>query len=354
MRVTLVPNFQVEYSVQLANGLCKFVELTLLVWDKLVPDLMELLDPKVSVVKCGSPGSLLGPRIANETRISRFLRKNPTDIVHFQNAYVWRLPTLLLLSKMKCVLTIHDPIPQSGLPDPLSFLSIALHSRRAAALVTHGPRQRETLLERFSLDPDRVVVIPHGEFSFLDRLGSHLASDNGLTILFVGRIAQYKGLEYFLEAIPLVASRIPEARFRIVGAGSLRPYQATLSKLPYVEVENNHVPPAQIGREINRAAVVVAPYVRASQSGVVIAAQSLGRPVVASDVGGLRDDIVPGQTGVLVRPGDPVGLADALVTLLESSETRESMGRQAKEWMATARSWNKIARDTVALYEGIS
>ena len=86
----------------------------------------------------------------------------------------------------------------------------------------------------------------------------------------------------------------------------------------------------------------------------MIAAQSLGRPVVASDVGGLRDDIVPGQTGVLVRPGDPVGLADALVTLLESSETRESMGRQAKEWMATARSWNKIARDTVALYEGIS
>src|SRR5712691_11029876 len=114
MRVTLVPNFQIEYSIQLANGLSDLVDVTLVMWDELGSDLVELLDRRVSLVRCGSPGNLIGPRAANEARISLFLRSHPCDVVHFQNAYVWRLPALAVLGKKKCVVTVHDPRPHPG------------------------------------------------------------------------------------------------------------------------------------------------------------------------------------------------------------------------------------------------
>ena len=350
MQVTLVPNFQIEYSIQLANGLSELVDLTFVVWEKLAPEIMDLLDKRISVVRLGSPGDSIGPRIATEGRIYHFLRSHPSDVVHFQNAFVWRLPLLGVLGRKKSVVTIHDPAPHQGLPDPWSFLAIALSAARADALITLGPRQREVLLARFNLSRRLVFVIPHGEFSFFGRFSSAHSSDK-LTILFIGRIASYKGLENFLEAIPLIAKQSPSARFRIVGTGDLDPYRALIRGLPNLEVENRRVSYEEMGREIEQAAIVVAPYLEASQSGVVIAAQSMGRPVVVSDVGGLRDDVIPGETAILVRPRDPKGLASAVTDLLRNPGLREAMGRRAREWMATARSWRAVARDTVAVYE---
>jgi len=219
--------------------------------------------------------------------------------------------------------------------------------------VTLGPRQQEILLGRFDLDREEVFVIPHGEFSFFERFASEAPIDPP-TVLFIGRIASYKGLEYFLRSVPRIAMKFPTTRFRIVGAGDIRPYRALLRDLPDLEVENTHVTMAQVAREIGRAAVVVAPYVEASQSGIVIAAQSLGRPVVVSDVGGLPDDIIPGETGLLVSPRDPQAIAEAVISVLEDRTLREKMGRRARQWMATSRSWKNVARDTVALYEAIT
>ena len=352
MQVTLVPNFQLEYSIQLANGLREFVDLTFVVWEKLAPEIVDLLDKRISVVRLGSPGDSIGPRIANEARIFHFLRSHTSDVVHFQNAYVWRLPALGLLGRKKCVVTIHDPRPHLGLPDPWSFLTIALSAARADALITLGPRQREILLARFNLSRRLVFVIPHGEFSFFGRFASVPSSDK-LTILFIGRIAPYKGLENFLKAIPLIAEQSPSARFKIVGTGDINPYRALIRQLSNLEVKNRRVSYEEMGREIEQAAIVVAPYVEASQSGVVIAAQSLGRPVVVSDVGGLRDDVIPGETAILVRPRDPQGLAIAVTEMLGNPGLREAMGRRARDWMSKERSWKAVAKETVAAYEAL-
>jgi len=353
MRVTLVPNFQLEYSIQLANGLTEFVDVTLVVWDGLAPELIGLVDRRVTLFRCGNPGQMVGQRIVNEARISLFLRADCCDVVHFQNAYIWRVPVLAALRRKKCVVTIHDPRPHFGLADPWSFLATAMHSIRADALVTLGPRQRELFLTRFNVEPRNVFVIPHGEFSFLNQFASESSSGEP-TVLFIGRIAPYKGLDYFLRSIPRIAQRVPTSRFRIVGAGDIRPYRSLIQDATRLEIENVAVTVEQVAREIGRATVIVVPYVEASQSGVVVAAQSLGRPVVVSDVGGLSDDVLPDETAVLVRPKDPAAIADAVVSLLEDPKRREAMARRAKEWMTTSRSWRSIARSTVGLYEALT
>jgi glycosyltransferase involved in cell wall biosynthesis len=92
-----------------------------------------------------------------------------------------------------------------------------------------------------------------------------------------------------------------------------------------------------------RARVVVTPYRRASQSGVVHLAYTFDRPVVASAVGDIPDVVDDGATGLLVPPDDPAALADALVRLLTDAEEADRMGAAGARWLAREASWERVA-----------
>jgi glycosyltransferase involved in cell wall biosynthesis len=92
------------------------------------------------------------------------------------------------------------------------------------------------------------------------------------------------------------------------------------------------VPSAQVMASWSRASVAVVPSVWAEPMGqVAVEAMLVGRPVVASDVGGLRDVIDHGTTGLMVPPGDPGALAQALDRLLDDPETRQRMGKMGRQ-----------------------
>ena len=355
MRVTLVPNFQLEYSIQLANALAERAEVSFPCWDGLSSQLLSILDPRVEIIALGAPGRYPWHRLWNEVQVSRILTNEGCDVVHFQNAYVWRTPFVTRL-RSPCVLTVHDPFPHTGIPDPWSFPALCVFAASADAVVVHGRAQRELLMSRFELDVDKVHVIPHGEFSFYRRFASVPEGDRR-TFLFLGRITRYKGLEHFLGSIPLVKQRVKGAHFRIVGEGDLAPYAKRINSIEGLEIVNRFISPAEMAQEIGRAAAVVLPYIEASQSGVAITAQSLGRPVIVTDVGGLAEDVLDMETGVVVRRAEFAriadGIAEAVVFLADNPSTRIAMGRKAQEWMETTRSWTRIAQQTVELYEAL-
>jgi glycosyltransferase involved in cell wall biosynthesis len=104
---------------------------------------------------------------------------------------------------------------------------------------------------------------------------------------------------------------------RVVGDGPLR---------HLVPDAVGFVPPGELGRWYERAAVVVIPSRREGYGIVLREAMAWGRPVVASSVGGLVDAVENGVTGVLVPPGDPAALRDAMRALLEDSDSRSRLG----------------------------
>jgi len=355
MRITLVPNFQLEYSIQLANALVERAEVSFPCWDALGSQSVPTLDPRVVTTTLGAPGRYPWRRLLNELEFFRVLTKGGGDVVHFQNAYSWRTPFVTRL-RSPYVLTVHDPFPHAGLPDPWSFPALSIFAASANAIVVHGRAQRDQLVSRFQLDLDKIRVIPHGEFSFYRNLGP-VPEGDGRTFLFLGRITRYKGLEHFLAAIPSVRQRVRGAHFRIVGEGDLRPYAEAINHVEGLEVVNRFISPAEIAQEIGRAAAVVLPYTEASQSGVAIAAQSLGRPVIVTDVGGLAEDVLDMETGIVVHRAkfDRIadGIADAVAFLAESPASRMAMGKKAQKWMETNRSWAGIAEQTMRLYEAL-
>ncbi len=174
----------------------------------------------------------------------------------------------------------------------------------------------------------RVEVIPSGIELPLDA-GE---PDEPPHVLFVGRLSPEKGIEEFLAA----TEGLPRA---IVGAGPVR-----------VPESVGFVPPRELAAHYRSAAVVCVPSRREGYGVVAREAMAHGRPVVASAVGGLPDAIRDGQTGVLVPPGDPVALRQAIERLLGDRELRDRLGAAAREHAERELSWPAATAALVALY----
>ncbi len=134
-------------------------------------------------------------------------------------------------------------------------------------------------------------------------------------VLFVGRLSAEKGILEFLEA----TEGLPRV---IVGDGPLR------NRVPEAR---GFVPPGELGAWYDRAAVVAVPSRREGYGMTAREAMAHGRAVVASEVGGLRDAIRDGETGLFVPPGDPAALRAALQRLLADAELRARLGANARE-----------------------
>lgn len=143
-------------------------------------------------------------------------------------------------------------------------------------------------------------------------------------LMFVGALGPHKGVDVLLEARRRMRNRPP-----LVLIGTPRHDSPAFSDSGVTVARD--VPSAQVMASWMRASVAVVPSVWSEPQGqVAIEATLLGRAVVASDVGGLRDVVQDGVTGLMVPPGDPGALAAALDNLLDHPETRERMGRAGR------------------------
>ena len=100
------------------------------------------------------------------------------------------------------------------------------------------------------------------------------------------------------------------------------------------------------------ADVLALPYRHIFQSGVLFFGYSFGLPVVAADVGALREDIIEGKTGFLCRPCDPVDLAKAIETYFESDLFKDlnARRREIQEYAKARHSWDLVVERTRDVY----
>ncbi len=153
--------------------------------------------------------------------------------------------------------------------------------------------------------------------------------------LYVGRLSAEKGVLELVEA----CAGLP---FVVVGDGPLR------SRVPDAV---GFVPPGELGRWYERAAVVVAPSRREGYGVVAREAMAWARPVVATAVGGLVDAVEDGVTGLLVPPGDTAALRSAVERLLGDAELRARLGAAAREKAQRELSFDVAAERLQAVYD---
>jgi len=300
-------------SIRVTNDAVQYIE-------RLDPDILHIDDPDVS------------PRLALGIR-----------------THVWR-------RKIPIVLSVHDPHPHLGEEHRRKAIARRLLFPRIARFVLHSGALLEPFVEQHGLDRRRVSVIPLGIYRFYEAWSSSTAVAGAHRIVFFGRLSEYKGLRVLYEALPSVAGRVPGLEVDVAGQpvpGYRLPPPPVLPNGGQLRVSPEYLDNSRLTTLVQRASVTVCPYVDATQSGVILTSLALGRPVIASAVGGLSEYVHEGHTGLLVPPSDPPALSDAIVrALLEDG----LLGRLHAGVLALAGGdleWPSIGRRMTRLYEEV-
>jgi glycosyltransferase involved in cell wall biosynthesis len=223
------------------------------------------------------------------------------------------------------------------------FLTVGAFSAADAFLV-HSEKDREEIARRFPRQPVAALALPAPDAGASREASRKLLKIEGPLALFLGLVRRYKGVETLLEAAPRI---VRETNARIAVVGEVFPDAAALSRIRAsspvagrILWKDEYVSEEEMGMWLAASDVVVLPY--REISGSAIAARAIGarRPIAASNVGGLKEIVVPGVTGELFRPGDAGGLADAVARVLSRGPAAYAPGL---ERAAAETAWPRYA-----------
>lgn len=359
LRIALLALHFAEYASRLALALSVKHEVLLVLrsgnaQNELPDDLRAQLQRTVTVRSLELP-RLRDPRLLGTVlSINRMLEDFAPEILHVQEFHPgytgWAI--LSIRRRLPVVLTVHDHVPHSGgfSKDGWKWKVVQWFRRKASRVIVHGPRMQAELEELNGRVAGRIDVIPHGILGRASSDGDISGCEPG-TFLFFGRIEAYKGLCYLLGAGDVLQSRGYDFRLVVAGTGSgLEPYRKRIASTAWVELIEGYISAAEVPDLFRRAMGVVLPYTDATQSGVTPMAFAFSRPVIATDVGGLPDVVIDGQTGLLVPPRDEIALADAMEKLLVDRRLRDSLAIGAARFAKEKLSWPRIADMTYGTY----
>ncbi|HXG55003.1 MAG TPA: glycosyltransferase family 4 protein [Vicinamibacterales bacterium] len=234
---------------------------------------------------------------------------------------------------------------------PASRLSqVALAARVADRLLLLNEMDRQYALEHNWHPPGRIDVVSHG---VSDRFLQNAPTDEGrgAGMLFCGAWDHVKGIAYLVDAWVRLARRGAGVPLTILGPGV--PAERVLAAFPehvrpHVTVIDR-VPEDRVIEEYRRHDALIFPSTYEGFGLVVLEAMSQGLPVIATPVGCAAHLVVPGVTGLVVRPRDGSGLADAVMTLASDHAGRQRLGANGRAAVA-GMTWRKTAEQTVDTY----
>jgi len=284
-------------------------------------------------------------------RLARAMRPN---VVHAH----WFVPQGIvavlvgLLLRMPVVVTAHGGDVYGLRGRLLEAVRKAVASRCEAVTVVSRDMAMN-LPQVTSRRGERPKVMPMGvdTHRFSGEPARNGSSDQ--VVLFVGRLARKKGVEYLLRAFPEVLARHPDTRLLVVGDGPCRKELETLSsqlRLGDCVRFAGAQPPAALPRFYQSSRVFVVPSVVAASGDtdglpvVLQEAMAAGCPLVGTAVGGIPDVMIHGRTGLVVEPGEPPALAAAINQVLDSPAEAGRMGALARRWARRKFDWRQVAR----------
>ena len=259
--------------------------------------------------------------------------------------YGANLLAFLDVVKKPVVITFHTILPE---PEAKLYRMVKALSAKAAGIVVPTYYSRKILFEEYGIPEGKVSVIPHGIPPYPFRApgsGKSALGFSGKTVLSTfGLLSRGKGLEYVISALPEVVRRYPRVIYNILGSThpniikeegeSYREFlEQRVNELELtgnVNFYNRYFPVDELLKYLEATDIYISPSLDPNQavSGTLSYALGMGRPVISTAFAQARE-YVTADVGILVDFGSPQSYTDAMIRLLEDSEWRMNLGRNA-------------------------
>jgi glycosyltransferase involved in cell wall biosynthesis len=250
----------------------------------------------------------------------------------------------------------------------LNRISLKIQYSLCDHVFVHTDGMKSEMTSEFRIPESKVSVIPFGinntvpstSLSSAEAKRQLGTSEGDKALLFFGNIAPYKGLEYLISAFAELLNKDRSYRLIIVGKpkGSEGYWKQIHQGIARSGIRDRvierieYIPDEETELFFKAADVLILPYTRVFQSGVLFLGYSFGLPAIAADVGTLKEEIIEGKTGFMFKPQDPSDLAGAIKRYFASELFAELESRrpQIKEYANERYSWAKVAAITTAIY----
>ena len=352
-------------TLQLSRGLAALpgVDVHVVVSEARRPVGVERLAPNLAVHSIGgSPrlGNLLFA-LPDRARISRALHVLAPDIVHAHGAHRDALGAMD--SGLPTVVTIHGILEaEIALEHRLGKRArgilrrrlVAIALRRMRHVILLGPEVEEHYRDRLRGARTWIIENPVDQ-RFFDVRETEMPD----TILFAGVLIPRKGIPNLLEALARLRRVVPTARLRIAGSATHPAHEKEIREAVdrlglggAVDLLGG-LAPAELAREVGRAAVFVLVSRQETLPVAILEAMAAAKPVVASPVGGVPRVVKDGETGFLVPHGDPARLADRLGALLTDAGLRGRLGANGRRDAVVRFTLEGVCRRTLDVYREV-
>ncbi len=316
------------------------------------------LFPKLSKITLGKIPSIFS--FSAIPSLFRLVKKTHPDIIHSHFLADTGLSAIIVGNTLKIpIITsllgkdIFDPVD----PVPIKWHNVLAWLMENSSMVIACSSDQKLRAKAMGVSSG-ITIIPHGVN--IQRFTPQVKVDikkklgiQGPMILSVQRLHPRKGMEYLIDAIPIILDKKPSAQFVIVGKGSEK--AKIEKKIEILHIENNvklvgFVPDSELPHYYANCDLFVLNSLYEAFGIVLLEAMASGKPVVATTVGGVPEVVMNGKTGFLVSPRKPKQLAEASIKILQDPEMKQKMGNSGLNRVLKRFSWDSIVKKYLNAY----
>lgn len=296
-------------------------------------------------------------------RLARILRREKVDILQthlYEASFVGFLAAKLAGTPLK-ILTRHHLDQNHQIGNKLSLALDRWEARTADEIIGLSNAVKEFMISAEEAEADKITVIHQGfdfdMFAATDDDGNRVRQEFGLTdkdfvVATIGNFTSTKGHRFIISAAARLQREIPNLKLMFIGDGGDK--GAVEAQIAEANLQSRVIFTGfrrDVGACIKSANVVVHPSLSEAFCQVLVETMSVGTPLISTDVGGAKEVITHGETGILIRPGDVDAIVDAMLRLYQNADLTKKMTLAGQQSVRATFTVEKMIDRQIAVYE---
>ncbi|MCE1166094.1 MAG: glycosyltransferase family 4 protein [Bacteroidetes bacterium] len=270
------------------------------------------------------------------------------DVVHFNGTSGFLLYLLKHTECKRRIWTLHDYKPHTGEENRTGVLLNRIYTKFDIRYIQHYSYLKNEFAKYYGIDSSHVNHVYSGAFDVYESFFPEKTEVPQKYILFFGRFSKYKGIETLVSAYIKAKNSLDGAELVLAGAGNTG---ADIPEGAGIHVLNRYIKPSELVYLVKNSICVVTPYTDSTHSGVVMTSYVFNKPVISSDVGGIREVVHDGETGFLFSNGSEDELKNRLIKMCEDTGMRNKMSANISDMKNNGiLNWERISEQMAAIY----